>query len=264
MDVTETTLKNLNDESLTVNLTVWARSETVSDAANQKVEVTLIRDGQPALTPLPTKVLVCNSTSLQCGRFILVLVGGVVVLLSILNTEEEDDEYANWGEDGYEDSLSATYGAVSGRPYLPRCPRRTALLPAPPAPVAAEPTVDFKANGPPPPPEGGFLRDGRWSSGSTTVSSGWNKTNGEPFLLTMSKRRVQVARNLATMPEGKHMYGNGQAPIFILKDGTQRTAVVEPLNPTTSQQPKLSPMPFAPRSVPKAWTKCWSIRWATW
>ena len=38
VDVTETTLKNLNDETLTVNLTVWARSETVSDAANDDEE----------------------------------------------------------------------------------------------------------------------------------------------------------------------------------------------------------------------------------
>ena len=47
------------------------------------------------------------------------IVAGVFMLMSILNVEEEDDEYANWGEDGYEDSLSATYGAVAAAPSVP-------------------------------------------------------------------------------------------------------------------------------------------------
>ena len=46
LDVTETTLKNLNDDRLTVNLTVWARSETVSDAANAVLGSHLGTDGQ--------------------------------------------------------------------------------------------------------------------------------------------------------------------------------------------------------------------------
>ena len=51
--------------------------------------------------------------------FLIVIIGGVFVVLSILRTEEEDDEYAKWGEEGYEDSLSATYGAVAAAPSVP-------------------------------------------------------------------------------------------------------------------------------------------------
>ena len=153
VDVTETTLKNLNDESLTVNLTVWARSETVSDAANQVLEVTLIRMDSDVDAAADEAGLQLDVIAMW-GVFILVLVGGVVVLLSILNTEEEEDEYANWGEDGYEDSLSATYGAVAAAPSIPSSmPTPDSAPPAAPAPVAAEPTVESEG---PPLPAGGL------------------------------------------------------------------------------------------------------------
>ena len=120
VDVTETTLQNLAEDSLTVNLTVWARSETVSDAANQQLEVTLLRidteaqavDGAGSGLPIEEIAL--------WVVFMLVLVGGAVVVVMILRSgEEDDDDYAKWGEDGYEDSLSATYGAVAAAPSVP-------------------------------------------------------------------------------------------------------------------------------------------------
>ncbi|MDP6200259.1 MAG: hypothetical protein QF531_05755, partial [Candidatus Poseidonia sp.] len=133
VDITETTLKNLASDTYTVNLTVWARSETVSDAANQQMEVTLVRmdanadenvDGAGAGLPLEEIALWLV--------FTLVLLGGVAVIMMILRSgEEEDDEYANWGEDGYEDSLSATYGAVAAAPTVPMS------MPTPEAPAAA-------------------------------------------------------------------------------------------------------------------------------
>lgn len=153
VDVTETTLKNLNDETLTVNLTVWARSETVSDAANAVLEVTLVRmdtgsanGGEDAGSGLPLEAIAL------WGVFLLVLVGGVVILLSILRTEEEEDEYANWGEDGYEDSLSATYGAVAAAPSIP-----TAMPTPTPAPApAAAPEAPAVQDSTPPLPAGGL------------------------------------------------------------------------------------------------------------
>ena len=153
VDVTETTLKNLNDDTLTVNLTVWARSETVSDAANAVLEVTLVRmdtgsanGGEDAGSGLPLEAIAL------WGVFLLVLVGGVVILLSILRTEEEEDEYANCGEDGYEDSLSATYGAVAAAPSIP------AAMPTPtPAPApAAAPEAPVVQDSTPPLPAGGL------------------------------------------------------------------------------------------------------------
>ena len=86
------------------------------------------------------------------GVFILILVGGVVILLSILRTEEEEDEYAKWGEDGYEDSLTATYGAVAAAPSVPTSMPTPAAAPAPasaPAPAPAEDSM-------PPLPAGGL------------------------------------------------------------------------------------------------------------
>ena len=152
VDVTETTLKNLNGDTLTVNLTVWARSETVSDAANQVLEVTLVRMDSDADAAADEAGLQLEVIAMW-GVFILVLVGGVLVLLSILNTEEEEDEYANWGEDGYEDSLSATYGAVAAAPSIPSgVPTPSSPPPAAPAPAPAAP--EEQSEGPPLPAGG--------------------------------------------------------------------------------------------------------------
>ena len=153
VDVTETTLKNLNGDTLTVNLTVWARSETVSDAANAVMEVTLVRmdtkttSGDDSGSGLPLEAIA------MWGVFLLIIVGGVVVLLSILRTEEEEDEYANWGEDGYEDSLSATYGAVAAAPSIPSSMPTPAPAPAASAPVAQAPVAQDST---PPLPDGGL------------------------------------------------------------------------------------------------------------
>ena len=153
VDVTETTLKNLNGDTLTVNLTIWARSETVSDAANQVLEVTLLRMDSDADAAADEAGLQLEVIAMW-GVFILVLVGGVVVLLSILNTEEEEDEYANWGEDGYEDSLSATYGAVAAAPSIPSgVPTPSA---APPEVAASSPAPIADQSEGPPLPSGGL------------------------------------------------------------------------------------------------------------
>ena len=153
VDVTETTLKNLNDDTLTVNLTVWARSETVSDAANAVLEVTLVRMDSGVDATLDEAGLQLDVIAMW-GVFILILVGGVVILLAILRTEEEEDEYAKWGEDGYEDSLTATYGAVAAAPSVPTSMPTPAAAPAPaPAPApAAAPAEDST----PPLPAGGL------------------------------------------------------------------------------------------------------------
>jgi len=163
LEVTETTLKNLNSEVFVSNLTIWARSETVSDAANGRLEVTLIKqdsdsedvtDGAGSGFPIEEIAL--------WGVFLLILVGGVIVLLTIMRSEEEDDdEYKNWGEDGYEDSLSANYGAVASAPTVP-----VAGAPSPePIPAGAPPTAPAPApqpasapvdDGMPPLPAGGL------------------------------------------------------------------------------------------------------------
>ena len=137
IEVTETTLKNLNSDVFISNLTIWARSETVSDAANGRLEVTLIKQdsdsadaADDAGSGFPIEEIAL------WGVFLLILVGGVIVLLTVMRSEEDDDdEYKNWGEDGYEDSLSANYGAVASAPTVP-----VAGAPSPePIPAGAPP-----------------------------------------------------------------------------------------------------------------------------
>ena len=165
IEVTETTLKNLNSDVFVSNLTIWARSETVSDAANGLLEVTLTKQSSDAVDtaddagsgfPLEEIAL--------WGVFLLILVGGVVVLLTIMRSEEDDDdEYKNWGEDGYEDSLSANYGAVASAPTVPVAgapspePIPAGALPSAPAPAPApEPASAPVGDGMPPLPAGGL------------------------------------------------------------------------------------------------------------
>ena len=151
IDVSETTLKNLNNETVTVELVVWAESGTVEDAASAIMEVTLIRADSDVTDASDDAGLQIESIALW-GVFILILVGGVLVLLSILRTEEEEDEYANWGEDGYEDSLAATYGAVAAAPSIPTSMPAPAPEPAPSPAPAPEPAAETG----PPLPEGGL------------------------------------------------------------------------------------------------------------
>ena len=153
VDVTETTLKNLNDDTLTVNMTVWARSETVSDAANAVLQVTLVRmeSDSAANTEGAGAGLPFEEIALWIV-FIVILAGGAMVIMMILRTEEEDDEYEKWGEEGYEDSLSATYGAVAAAPTVPAAMPTPAPAPAAPAPAPA-PAAD---EGMPPLPPGGL------------------------------------------------------------------------------------------------------------
>ena len=151
IDVSETTLKNLNNETVTVELVVWAESGTVEDAASAIMEVTLIRADSDVADASDDAGLQIESIALW-GVFILILVGGVLVLLSILRTEEEEDEYANWGEDGYEDSLAATYGAVAAAPSIPTSMPAPAPEPAPSPAPAPEPAAETG----PPLPEGGL------------------------------------------------------------------------------------------------------------
>ena len=153
VDVTETTLKNLNNDTLIVELIVWARSETVSDAANAVLQVTLQRiDGEAATSGDEASSGFPIEEIALWVVFLVVIAGGAFVILSILRTEEEEDEFEKWGEEGYEDSLSATYGAVAAAPSIP------ASMPTPaPAPIVVAPDPSAPVDdGMPPLPAGGL------------------------------------------------------------------------------------------------------------
>ena len=77
------------------------------------------------------------------GAIIIALLG---VLLMVLNSEEEEEEQS-WNGDGYEDNLTATYGAVAAAPNVGSMEKSVPSV-SPPTP---EPAVQ---SGPPVPPEG--------------------------------------------------------------------------------------------------------------
>jgi hypothetical protein len=136
-EVSETTLINLPSDSFSTNLTLWARSETVSDAANSNLQVILIKqsndvDGAAS----EDEGLPIGSIALWLG-FIVVMGGGVFLILNILREEEEEDDYGGWGEEGYENSIEATYGAVAAAPTVPVAGMPPAAAPPASAPPAA-------------------------------------------------------------------------------------------------------------------------------
>ena len=55
-----------------------------------------------------------------------------MVTIRIRNVEEDDDEYANWGQDGYQDSLTSTYQSVISAPTVPSGPPASVPASMPP------------------------------------------------------------------------------------------------------------------------------------
>jgi hypothetical protein len=84
--------------------------------------------------------------------FVLVMVAGIVIAIRILkNVEDEDDEYANWGQEGYQDSITATYQSVISAPTVPSGPPATVPSSMPPqsAPPASVPSSMPPQSAPP-------------------------------------------------------------------------------------------------------------------
>ena len=111
-EVTETTLLNLQNETFLTEITLWARSETVSDASQSTIQIQLRKVATESDDSAESSFDVTGA--LTWAGFIAVMIIGIIALVRILkNTGEEEDEYGGWGDDGYQDSLSATYGAVN-------------------------------------------------------------------------------------------------------------------------------------------------------
>jgi len=160
LDVSANTLRNLAQDELTVNFTVWARSETVSDAANAQLTVTMYKtvasttdgaDDGAGSGALRNVVML--------GLAGIILVVGVVMVMRIIGGIE-DDVINDWADDGYEDSLQATYAGVKAAPTIPGVDAVPAGAPpasAPPAqaPAPSAPAVEqAPAAVPPVPAEG--------------------------------------------------------------------------------------------------------------
>ena len=150
IEVGEATLLNLPSDTLVVNYTIYAMSETVADAPTVKMTVVLQKqtaddDGDGASSE-DSGDLVKNIV-LWSGFLLVVGVLGFMTF-KIVTTIEKEDDLDDWDDMMYQDSLSATYGAVAAAPTVPMAP------PPSPEPVAAPSVAPPAAAGPPLPPEG--------------------------------------------------------------------------------------------------------------
>jgi uncharacterized membrane protein len=165
-DISETTLLNLDSDTLSTNLTLWARSETVSDAANYNLQVILTKTDSTSDSDVSGGSSTFDFQNILIWIVFIVIMGvGGVFLKNQIFVEEEEDDYGGWGEEGYEESLHSTYGSVASAPTVtsqgvfsapdpvkevpavapvaevPAAPAPVAEVPAAPAPVAEVPAA---------------------------------------------------------------------------------------------------------------------------
>ena len=190
--VSKVTLDNLGQPSLYTNLTLWAQSQTVSDAASTTLQLQLIETGASSEDGANSDSDGIDVASILTWiGFIVVFLVGVGVIFRILTEEEEEDDYGGWGEEGYEGSVEATYGAVAAAPTVPvagapyeapsamppAAPAAMAPPPAYPAPSAPSPDLGT-ADSAPPVPAGG-LPEGWTMEQWNVYGQMWLEQNGQ-------------------------------------------------------------------------------------
>jgi len=151
VDVEETSLANLDSDTVVTNLVIWARSNTVADAADATVQVKLMKNqGSTASSSDDTKGdFDLQGTLTWVIAVVVILVLCIVLVKLILVSEEEEED--DWDHSDYEAALTVTYGAVAAAPTVPEAKEVPFVpqQPAMPEPVAAE-----SAAGPELPPDG--------------------------------------------------------------------------------------------------------------
>ena len=191
--VSQVTLDNLGQPSLFTNLTLWAQSQTVSDAASTTLQLQLIETGASSDDGADSDSGGIDVVSiLMWLGFISIFLVGIGVIFRILTEEEEEDDYGGWGEEGYEGSVEATYGAVAAAPTVPvagasyqapssmppaAAPAAMPPAPAPAAPVAPAPTLGTAETAPPVPASG--LPDGWTMEQWNVYGQMWLEQNGQ-------------------------------------------------------------------------------------
>ena len=147
-DVPPSTMDNIAGDQLVTNITIWARSETVSEAASLVMDITLLSSdkfGNPNDGVSSSGDFDLMGIATWVIGIILILTLGVVLLRVITETEEEEDEV--WLDDGYEEGITTTYGGVAAAPSfsaektVPDLAPSTSALTAPSpsaAPLAAQ------------------------------------------------------------------------------------------------------------------------------
>jgi len=140
--ITDTTLLNLYQAELVTNFEVWARSDTLADATNATVKVTLTKSAGTDDDGL-------DSTQSSGGNIVLDIgiwaigIGAILFLLVFLVRvvmERDEDESSPWDNEEYESSLEAQYGAVPAAPDVPSAPDMSSFArPSTPVPEALPP-----------------------------------------------------------------------------------------------------------------------------
>ena len=134
--MTEDTLKSLENPTFDSEIILWARSDTVSDAAQSTIQIQL------------RKIIIETNDDTESGfdfagaatwfGFIVIIAGGIFVTIRILRSvEDDDDEYANWGQEGYQDSLTSSYQSVISAPTVPTGPPASVPAAMPPQTIEA-------------------------------------------------------------------------------------------------------------------------------
>ncbi len=116
--VQSSSLQNLEEDFVETSVTVWAISNSVEDAASLELPVTLKKssgDGDGSSSDSGSSTDWVGIGIWVVGAALIMALLGV--LLVVINGDEEEDE-PDWSEDGYEDSISATYGAVAAAPTV--------------------------------------------------------------------------------------------------------------------------------------------------
>jgi len=117
-EVQSSSLKNLEEDFIETQVTIWAISNTVEDAASLELPVTLKKssgnDDTAASDDGSSADWVGIGIWVVGSALIISLIGALLIVLNGGEEEEEED----WSEDGYENNLSATYGAVAAAPTI--------------------------------------------------------------------------------------------------------------------------------------------------
>ena len=151
--VTDATLINLPEDTLLVDFSIYATSLTVADSPTTSLQVKLIKqsansdDGDGASSEDDGELV--KTIVLWSGFLIVIGVLGFITF-KIITTVEKDDDMDDWDDLMYEDSLTATYGAVAAAPTVPMSPPPTPSAPleeAPPAPPVASGAPPIPAEG---------------------------------------------------------------------------------------------------------------------
>ena len=100
---------NLPSDQVVVNLTIWARSETVSDAAQQTIQVTLTKSVSEVTEEGDEQGFMQSATFKSIIYILLSIAILGVGAAGSDDTKEDEDDYIDERSDGYEDSVQATY-----------------------------------------------------------------------------------------------------------------------------------------------------------